>query len=217
MHERTHAGSRQAALARHGVDVLIDVGANAGQYATALRGGGFAGRIVSVEPLDEPFAALAAAAEQDPRWTAVQCALSATAGELEMTVTADTRCSSVLVPAAIVGIEAGQPVSRSAVAGRTLDEVCAETVPDDARLALKLDVQGYERTVLDGGGDALARALVVELEMPLVATYEGATLLPELLPGLAAAGFSVVSIEPGHRDRTTGQVYDVDVLLERTA
>lgn len=215
MAPRTHAGSRLLALSRHGVDVLVDVGANAGQYATALRSDGFAGRVVSVEPLAEPYARLAALADDDAGWTAVHGALAAAPGELEMTVTADTRCSSVLTPAAIVNITAGQPVSRSRVTARTLDDLCDEHVGDGDRLALKLDVQGYERSVLDGGPRALRRAVVVELEMPLVATYDGATLLPDLLPALAAEGFSVVSIEPGHRDVTTGQVYDVDVLLQR--
>lgn len=214
---RTHAGSRLRTLARHGVDALLDVGANAGQYAGSLRSDGFAGSIVSVEPLAEPYDQLARAAAADPGWVALRAALSARAGEVEMTVTSDTRCSSVLTPAAIVAIAGGVPVSRSRVTARTLDDVCAAEVPDDVRLALKLDVQGYEQTVLDGGPATLRRVRVLELEMPLVATYEGATLLPELLPALAADGWSVVSIECGHRDVKTGQVYDVDVLMERLA
>ena len=214
---RTHASSRQHALRRHGVDVVLDVGANAGQYATSLREGGFAGRIVSVEPLDEAFAALASAAAGDPSWTAVQAALAAAPGTLDMHVTSDSRCSSVLRPAAIVALPGGSPVALATVTARTLDDLSEEVVGAAEHLAVKLDAQGYEREILAGAAITLVRARVLELEMALVTTYEGAPLISELLPVLTAQGFSVISIEPGHRDRTTGQVYDVDVLMERPA
>lgn len=214
---RTHSSSRQHALRRHGVDVVLDVGANAGQYATALRQDGFTGRIVSVEPLDEPYAALSAAAADDPSWTAVQAALAAAPGRLDMHVTDDSRCSSVLRPAAIVALPGGSPVALATVAARTLDDLCHEVLGDGERLAVKLDAQGYEREILAGAAGTLVRTRVLEVEMALVSTYEGAPLIAEMLPSLTAHGFSVTSIEPGHRDRTTGQVYDVDVLMERTA
>lgn len=213
---RTHASSRQHALRRHGVDVVLDVGANAGQYAASLREDGFTGRIVSVEPLDEAYAALAAAAADDPSWTAVQAALAAAPGTLDMHVTSDTRCSSVLRPAAIVALPGGSPVALARVTARTLDGLSDEVVGAAEHLAVKLDAQGYEREILAGAAITLVRARVLELEMALVTTYEGAPLIDELLPALTRQGFSVISIDPGHRDRTTGQVYDVDVLMERS-
>ena len=212
---RTHASSRQAVLARHGVDVLLDVGANAGQYADELLAGGFTGRVVSVEPLDEPYALLSVAIAREPRWTAVQVALAAAPGTVSMHVTTDTRCSSVLVPAAITALPGGSQVASATVPSRTLDDLCDAHVGAADHLAVKLDCQGYEREVLAGGAVTLVRARVLEVEMALVATYVGAPLIADLLPELTGHGFSVVSIEPGHRDRTTGQVYDVDVLLER--
>jgi len=214
---RTHDSSRVEALRRHGVDVLLDVGANAGQYATGLRASGYGGRIVSVEPLNGAYSLLSAACADDPGWTAVQAALAAAPGSLDMHVTLDSRCSSALAPAAITALPGGSPVGTETVRARTLDDLTDEVVGDADHLAVKLDAQGYEREILAGGAVTLVRARVLELEMALVATYDGAPLVQELLPALTGQGFSIVSIEPGHRDRSTGQVYDVDVLLERTA
>ena len=49
-----------------GVDVVLDVGANSGQYASRLREAGFDGRIASFEPLSGPFSRLQRSASNGP-------------------------------------------------------------------------------------------------------------------------------------------------------
>src|SRR3954452_3990844 len=46
---------RAKLLASERVDVLLDVGANEGQYAVRMRRAGFDGRIASFEPLADAF------------------------------------------------------------------------------------------------------------------------------------------------------------------
>src|SRR3546814_10928976 len=52
-----------------GIETLLDVGANKGQFARDARASGFHGDIYSFEPLAVAHAICSAAARSDPRWT----------------------------------------------------------------------------------------------------------------------------------------------------
>src|SRR5438552_1566999 len=66
---------RAAVICDFEIDLVVDVGANRGQYGRALREWGYAGEIVSFEPLAEAFAELALLSGPDKRWTCHQLAL----------------------------------------------------------------------------------------------------------------------------------------------
>ena len=71
---------RYRLLLHHDIDLVLDVGANIGQFGRELRRAGYRGRIVSFEPLADAFAALQATASQDSNWQTVQLALGSTPG-----------------------------------------------------------------------------------------------------------------------------------------
>src|SRR4051794_15879966 len=83
------AQKRRALMERHNVDLVIDVGANVGQYATRLRQAGYSGRIVSFEPLPDAFADLARAAADDPLWDVRNAALGSCEDEIEFHISED--------------------------------------------------------------------------------------------------------------------------------
>ena len=72
------------------IDLVLDVGANEGQFAMALRGAGYAGEIVSFEPISLVFAKLAENVARDPHWTARRQALGDRVGRAQIEVTART-------------------------------------------------------------------------------------------------------------------------------
>ena len=84
-------------LEHHGITVVLDVGANVGQYATRLRQAAGPGRIVSFEPLPTARVALEQAAAADPLWeVAPPMALGASAGTVTLNVSPESDMSSTL-------------------------------------------------------------------------------------------------------------------------
>lgn len=216
--DHEHSARRVAAMRTREVDLVIDVGANRGQYVTWLRDAGYEGNIVSLEPIPDVFSVLQRNHGHDRRWRGFQLAAGATAGQGALHVVKDSDVlSSMLVPAH--GLTQALPfATRSSVidvAIVALDDIWSEIVPDDATVMLKIDTQGFEHSVLDGVKDNLWRVALLEVEMSLLPLYEEGSTVLDMLPRLATSGFDIISIESGFVQVETGQVLDIDVLAGR--
>jgi FkbM family methyltransferase len=76
-------------LASRNVDLVIDVGANKGDYGALLRRYGYKGRILSVEPTSGPFGQLVNRINGDPSWRPLNLALGAEPGRAEINISED--------------------------------------------------------------------------------------------------------------------------------
>src|SRR5882757_401099 len=77
--------------------VVLDIGANVGQFASNLRQLGYPGPIVSFEALPDVYEQLVRNSSSDPRWTvAPRAALGSRADTIEINVAANTASSSLL-------------------------------------------------------------------------------------------------------------------------
>jgi FkbM family methyltransferase len=200
-----------------GITVVLDVGANIGQYACALRDDGFAGRIVSFEPLADAFARLSERAARDPRWECRQLALGYVDREATINVAADRACSSLL-PVRERHSSASPDwafVGHEPVVLRRLDTVCPELLAQGDRPYLKLDVQGLELEVLRGSQASLERIQALETELSLDWIYDGQSLLPEVAGYLYERGFRLVWIERILNDPLTDHLLQVDAIFMR--
>ncbi len=207
-----------AMLDAHGIDVVLDVGANRGQYAGYLRHAGWTGRIVSFEPLAEAHAALVVAAQGDTAWTvAPAMALGAAAGEAVLHVSAESDMSSLReMRADFLAISpTSEKIGEERVPVATLDAVFADHVRAGERAFLKIDTQGYEREVLDGAGASLAAIAGIQLELSLVPLYEGEPGYREMLARLEGAGFETYLVIPGYYSRHLGRMLQFDAVLFR--
>jgi FkbM family methyltransferase len=206
-------------LQSHSVDVVLDIGANSGRYGEDLRRLGYAGRIISFEPLSAPFAKLAAAARSDSGWEVHRCALGDADCRVTMNVAANDGESSSILPmldAHITAAPSAVYVGTEDAELRKLDSLVPEFLLPGDRIFLKADVQGYERSVLAGAQDTLRDHCVgIQLEMSLVPLYEGAMLYREAIELAESLGLTLMGMIPGFIDPRNGRLLQIDGIFMR--
>ena len=172
-----HPSKTMLGLVGRPFDLILDVGANEGQFAKEARAKFPAAHIVSFEPLPEAFAKLAAWAKADGNARAVNCALGATDAVLPINLHVAHSASSSLLATHAGGVERYPQMAEQAqveVPVRRLDDVLAELgCTISARTLVKLDVQGFEEQVLAGAEQALRSAGALLTEVSIDAMYEG--------------------------------------------
>lgn len=207
-------------IGRAGADLVVDAGANAGQYGVRLRAGGWRGPILSVEPLAGAHARLTARASGDAGWrVAPRMALGAAAGQGVLKRLADDTLSSLHRPAPRA---AGSPAlaveAQECVPVTTLDMLMAAEAPESRRPFVKLDLQGHEMAAIEGGGETLARAAGMQVELAMLESYAGAAGWLDLLGALDRHGFVPVYCMRVVARRRPGPWLEWDaVLLRRDA
>ena len=130
-------------LRAYGVDLILDVGANSGQYGRYLREDiGYSGQIVSFEPQSAAFESLAENAKGDPLWRTIKVGLGNVVERRRINIAGNSLSSSFLnmLPAHELAAPASRYVSQEDVDVVTLDSIfqsfCTGTesrVPEDRR------------------------------------------------------------------------------------
>ena len=202
-------------IERNGVDLVLDVGANAGQHAQMLRQAGYTGEIISFEPQPAAYATLNALAANDPRWTARNCAVGAAQGRLTLNVSENSVASSAL-PIGQASLDAAPECRYTGTI-----EVDVVTLADTLRtnagrgIMLKIDVQGLEPQVLEGCGEWLDKVAVLDVEMALAPIYQGQALFDEVDSWIRDRGFRRVGIDQAFWNRETGELLALDGIYAR--
>ncbi len=175
-------------LKSRNVDLVLDVGANRGQYAQEIRKLGYQGRIHSFEPISAVHEKLAALAAHDPLWTSSKCAVGANAGTAEINISQNSVYSSIRSQTPM-----GAEFSRKSVVVSTevVDVVTLAHFADDPANAifLKIDTQGFEREVLEGVGGMMQKCVGVQLELPAAHLYKDVWSFAEAVQYMDRIGF----------------------------
>lgn len=204
-------------LDKYNIDLVLDVGANVGQFAKQLRRLGYDGKIVSFEPLSSAFQSLQASAQKDGQWTTIHCALGEVAQETEINVANKSYSSSILPmnEAHLTAAPQSKYVSTEKIQVKTLDSMFAELRGDSRNILLKIDTQGFEKNVLDGAQESMSYIHTLQLEMSFVPLYDGEASFQDLYEYVYRLGFRVVFIRPGFCDESSGKLLQMDAIFHR--
>jgi hypothetical protein len=97
-----------------------------------------------------------------------------------------------------------------------LDSIASRFLENDKPIFIKVDVQGFEKRVLDGAPKLLKRTVGLQLELSLVPLYEGETLFQPMVEYLRTMDFDLWAFVPGFVDKQNGRMLQVDgVFFQR--
>jgi FkbM family methyltransferase len=195
------------------ITLLLDGGANEGQWATRVRRDGYSGRILSVEPGTRAFRKLEFNSKDDPMWSVEKLALGSCEAILPLHLSSNDGMSSSLK-------RPGRHLTEfPSVSFSGIEDVSVTTLESllqdvTENVMVKLDIQGSELEALEGIGVALNKVVAIELEMTLVPMYRGEASVGQVLVTLETMGFKLFSISEFGKGKN-GSVSYFDVLAIR--
>ena len=200
-------------ISDRGINVVIDVGAKVGQFGEFLRGNRYRGKIISFEPIESAFQILSQNAEADGNWEAHHCGLGAASGEALINVSEFNVFSSILTVTNVAtqydkraAVERTETISLS-----TLDEVAVDS---SDKILLKIDTQGYEKQVIEGGRQLLSQLDGIWMELPISHFYEDTWKFHEAVRFMEQAGFVPAQFHPVSYDsKDKMSLIEVDCLF----
>ena len=206
-------------LLHHEISLVLDVGANIGQYGKYLREAGYSGRIVSFEPLSNAYTVLKKARKKDPLWEiAPRAAVGNMDGEITINVANNSVSSSILPmldshrnaapESTYIGSETVKLYKLDTIAPQFINDTCES-------IFLKMDVQGFELKVLEGASGILPRIKGLQLEISLLPLYEGEPTLTEVLEKLDQLNYELYAVTPGFTDMDSGRLLQLDCIFFR--
>lgn len=196
--------------------LIVDIGANKGQFALAARV--FSGaNVISFEPLSKPAAKFRKIFENDSKVILHNVAIGPVREVVVMNIAARADSSSIL---SITDLQSKIYPGTSKVG-----EVCVNVGPLDdyvtadmdlSHALLKIDVQGYEFEVLKGCESLLERFKFIYCECSFVELYSGQRLANEIIGFLQSRGFKLTGIFNAFNDPSE-RLIQADFLFENNS
>ncbi len=197
------------------IDTLFDIGANVGQYAINMREIGFSKKIISFEPLKTAFSVLKDTSVNDNNWDVYNYALGNENFRSVINVAGNSASSSILnmLPKHSNTEPESRYTTQEEIEIKTLDSIYNSICKKGDSVMIKIDTQGYEKTVMEGATESLKNIKMIQIEMSIVPLYENEILFMEMINYINGKGFHLVSLENGFSDTTTGQLLQVDGIF----
>ena len=199
------------------INLIIDVGANIGQFSSEIRAAGFKGKIISIEPIQSCNSKLKILSNFDRNWIVLEpMAIGNSEGNIEINISKNYVSSSILsISDAHLNAENNSLYfTTQKVEIKQLDQAVEKYVNSDSNIMLKIDTQGYEFNVLEGAAKILKIAKVVVMELSILELYEKQKLSDEMVIYMRGHGFEMWNTRPEFFNQD-GKAIQYDALFVR--
>jgi len=215
---KSKGGTFLKLLTFHEIDLVLDVGANTGQFALNLFDIGYQGKVVSFEPLSSAYELLLANSQSHANWqVAERCAIGDCYEERKIHISKNSQSSSILpiLPICLDAAPNSAYIGSEKIKVLKLSEIAVDYVNQAQAPLLKIDTQGYEYQVLQGAEEIIDQIRGIYLELSLIPLYEGEIVFEVMLKLIQEMGFFLYNLYPGFVDYRTGRLLQVNGVFFR--
>jgi FkbM family methyltransferase len=208
----------QAVFNYHKINLIIDIGANIGQYGSELRHLGYKEKIISVEPLSRAYEELIYISQNDSNWiVAPKCAIGDIDGEININISQNSVSSSLLkiLASHTDAAPESKAISSEVVKIYKLDTFIKPYLNKEDSIFLKIDTQGYEKFVIDGALETMQHIKGLEVELSLVPLYQDQLLLDEMIIMIKQLGFELWGVWPEFANNHSGRILQLNGIFFR--
>jgi FkbM family methyltransferase len=208
----------ESVLLRVNFATILDVGANTGQFSSAVLSSHPDATVHAFEPIPDCFAVLQGRFEGNSKFQAHNVAISDSNTVAEFEVNESSASSSLLpLDDTHKQMYPGARVVRTISVNTTTLDRWADNRILKRPLLLKLDVQGNELKVLRGAGGVLPGVDYLLTEINIGAMYKGQPSFQEIHDTLCSFGLEFIDFFPEKRDPNSLRCLFGDALFARRA
>ena len=203
-------------LVNYNIDLVLDIGANEGQFAKKIIQYGYNKEILSFEPIKSVHKQLLINSKKYQNWKIYKsCAFGKSTSTKKINISKNTVSSSFLKINKIhLDIEPNAEfVGKENVKLLSLNNFLNKKKFRSKKIFIKIDTQGYEKNIILGGNKVLNKVTGIMIETAISKVYKSEAIYLDMIKLMKKFGFKIWSIERGFTNKKTGQVLQMDIIF----
>jgi FkbM family methyltransferase len=185
-------------LAQRRIELVFDIGAGTGGFATGLRNIGYGGRIISFEPCRSRYSHLHMSALEDSTWETVQCALGDHEGIIQMGNHNEIKnhdTANVNICSKATAVESPERNEQEDVVVSRISTLLPAFSGLQEKVFVRINVPGAELPILNGARSVIQTVSAFHVRIPLYASAHGTT-HEKVTRCLKSMDFECISVVP---------------------
>jgi FkbM family methyltransferase len=202
------------------IELIIDIGANEGQFGESIRALGCDKELISFEPIPNAFDILNVKAKNDKNWRAFNLALGSQNTNKIFNIYQDSKLSSFFEGDGSTTSRFQNNFKESTkinVEVKRLDFIWPKIQKQKLlnKVVFKMDTQGYDLEVFRGIGKIKQSVKYILTELSVIPLYRNLPTYTEALQFYEQEGYGPLAFIPITRDHQDGRVIEFDCILSK--
>jgi len=198
------------------INILLDVGANTGQFAEKIIIYGYKKKIISFEPMLKAHKELNLKSKKYKNWEIYErTGIGEKKGVKILNISKNSVSSSILEinKKHLIDEPNARIISKEKINVVPLNNILKKNFNKKHKIFLKIDAQGFEKKIIKGASKVLNKIKFIMLETSITPMYKREDNYIKIIEFMKKKGFYVWAIERGFSNKKTGRVNQLDIIF----